>query len=206
LRPFLLRHEADALGRLGRYDEANSALDEAGASEAAILLRARLLMAQLKYQPALQQLKQISSTSDNARVMAMLSAEIEAKLDRPDAARALITDTKPEDADEKEEWQRAQAEIAIASRKYQEAEALAAAQIARLTTHGQRDSETYWLCIAVEAAEGDKNSASRTNNAKIGLDTLHDLQQAWSPEQYASFSARPDIRYRAALFQKNFPN
>jgi hypothetical protein len=52
----------------------------------------------------------------------------------------------------------------------------------------------------LRAAALIKQSCARPNDqdfAQIiafGLDTLHQLQQSWSPADYASFTARPDVR------------
>ena len=136
----------------------------------------------------------LAQTSPTREEWITAMAVASAHLGRTEAAEAQMATVKPASAADKADWNLAEAEVELLAANPSKAQSSADAALKYFQTIGARESEVKALAVSAAAlsSAGAKQDAGR--KAKTGLDILHQLQESWSPTDYASFVSRPDMQ------------
>jgi len=190
---------------LGDYAKAEAALP-AGLSPEIIALansvRINMLMSQQKFAPALQLADHESGSGSGTLFEVRLAkAEADANLQRLDQATRDLAAVTPRTAAERAAWQMVRANVEL--RKHQSAAANKDAEAA-LDFYKSIDAPVSAMQAAALLAQADAAIDDSVNsNAAItfAVDKRKQVQESWTPEQYQTFAARPDIEQTLKLLQ-----
>jgi serine/threonine protein kinase/Tfp pilus assembly protein PilF len=205
-------HCADALWRLGRYDEAEAMLrsippERAKPTDVASgidLVRAEMHLSQLRfreaYDIAARAVRTFSDLPANKvlrfrRVEVVAEAELgRAKDAQFDAEQLLALAHSDGDADSIAIADLTQALVFVRAQLPNQAGPLAESARSQFSTTGQAESEWLSLLMLSETSEGQKDSRSTIENAKRSLDILNKIEHTWTSPVFDQYASRPDIR------------
>jgi len=203
---------ADALWRLGRYDEASTMLksitsQSARKPEIALLIaqtQSEMLLSQRRYSEAMKIASRVIEQSRNAgpshlidlrSVVALAMAQSGRAPEAHEAGQELLTQaqmTQDERLIAKASLTKANLDMLAGSPE--SARSLANAANTYFSNKHQIESEWLSLLCAAEAsnAMGDKSSSER--ETKQVVDKLKTIEQNWSSPVFGQYRARPDIQ------------
>ena len=121
-------------------------------------------------------------------------ATAEARSGNAQAAAAFLQQLKPGTPADQAAFQMTAAEVALASGDAERALSSATAALKFYSERRCPESMVRAAWIAERAAKQLGRTEEAKKIGKIGLDTLRQVENTWSPSQYGSFVARPDIQ------------
>jgi Tfp pilus assembly protein PilF len=206
---YYLLHYANAVWRLGKYGEAERTLASLPAksrSRADIAvgvaeITSAMLMSQKRYALA----KEIArrSLEDKSNIdpgyFERLMCEIETVSRSPVSAEEWCQKAVTQAQHESDRMAAAAAQLALANANLAAGNALQALPIAQSTSDffaasGQRESEYLSLLSLAKISRALKDDRNAKQSAQKALDILSGFEHNWSPQQYQSYSSRPDVR------------
>jgi tetratricopeptide (TPR) repeat protein len=206
MRPYEAEGAARALAGLGRYKDAEAMLPMIKGAQNVAALHVLMLLSQLKYKDAAAEIDQSMAgmgKADWSQEMLLLAAVAYAHTGRLADAQADLAAVKVVTPPDKAELALASAEVAQQQGNAAQSREQAESALAYFRSVGARDSALH---AAVLTEESTTAAPSRLNNSSgvdnFELDTLKQIEQSWSPADYASFAARPDIARIARVSDK----
>jgi tetratricopeptide (TPR) repeat protein len=201
---------ADALWRLGRYDEAESTLEEiphdvrqrADISLYIQVADASMRLSQDRYREAIEiSTKALNSSPDiaagQAAELRVARALAEGRLGQSTSAHLDADRLLKLGKDNSDEGIASQAELATAElflweNHPEKAVPLLEAANQYFSRAGMKESEWKSLYLLAKVNKESGNKAGASQNAAKALDILRNLEQSWGSSAFAQYSSRPD--------------
>lgn len=212
---YQLLHCADTYWRLGEYNEAATKLAEvpvAARSRAEIALlvseiRSGMLLSEHHYAAASDIAERALKNKSNGDpgYFERLLGQIETESGSPSAAvewckQALAQANLDDDATARAAAELALANAYVAGGSANQAKAFAESAHHFFAASGKKESECLGLAALSAIAHALNDSADCKNYARKALDIFSDFEHNWSPQQYKTYSSRPDVqKIRAEL-------
>jgi tetratricopeptide (TPR) repeat protein len=197
---------ADALWRLGRYDESEEMLQFVPANDAIArlvdLVRIQSLLSRRKYGETLRLAEQTLNSSK-------IAADDRLEIDAGKIIAESRLGMKKQASTDWEAWKVQEqtdnsmkgakrslvtAEVSLANGRWQEAHDEGVIAAEQFGLDGQMDSELHSLCFVALAAKELHNSAEYDIYSTKVVDIISKIQQTWSPKVSQTYLSRPDLQ------------